>query len=77
MNEENRKLSFTIDYLGLNVALAIGMILGALTFNNTQYIVFLVSGFIILSIGFVLNHWYESDTQHYPDNTPFSAKRTI
>lgn len=70
VNEENRKLSFTIDYLGLNVALAIGMILGALTFNNTQYIVFLVSGFIILSIGFVLNHWYESDTQNTAQTIP-------
>ncbi|QPI45383.1 MFS transporter [Weissella paramesenteroides] len=58
VNEDNRKFAFTLDYLSVNIALAFGMILGSLTFNGLQYIVFIFSGIVILLIGVVLNKWY-------------------
>lgn len=59
VNDENRKFAFTVDYLSVNLALAVGMILGSITFNGLQYIVFIASGTIIVGISIVLNKWYQ------------------
>lgn len=58
VTDHNRKFAFTLDYLSVNIALAFGMVLGSLTFNGLQYIVFVFSGIVILLIGIILNKWY-------------------
>ncbi|WP_129045117.1 MFS transporter [Companilactobacillus metriopterae] len=55
---ENREVAFTIDYLSLNVSLAIGVILGSAFFINYSQYFFGISGLITLIIAYLLNNYF-------------------
>lgn len=78
VNDDNRKFAFTVDYLSVNLAMAIGMIIGSITFNGLQYIVFITSGTVIVGIALILNKWYKAEpTENMANVTSDSSSLLI
>jgi len=72
----NKKLAFTLDYLSLNISLAIGVIIGGIAFDKFQFLLFIFSGFTILFTGVVLYYFFvevpkENKITSYNDDFTF------
>lgn len=64
VNDGNKKKAYMLDYVSVNVSLALGVSIGALLFGKYQFIVFLFSSMIIFIVAMILNTQFDYSHIH-------------